>query len=1107
MGQTTTYGWGAMENLKSQGIPIPRLYGKRKVAGNIIARHIDIVGNDQYLNLLMGLAEGPVNNITNIEINGQPIDNYSDIWYDTRVGTLNQTPIEYFGDTFNTTSYNIQLTTSWLVKQTSGSAVEGLRVEVNFPAGLYAINDDGDVISASVTISIQYKKAEDSTWIDDGNKTITSSSRGQVRKAYDIRNLSPGRYDVRIRRTSGPQGIKVADTVYLAGIGEIVTDDFSYPTLALLGVRIKATAQLSNTQPAITCDIERPYTAVWDGSQWVAKPTSNPAWAAYDILVRPIYECDANGSNLDVKEVEGADPSRVIYADFEDWADYCESKGLEFNMVYDSQMNLWDALAEVSQVGRGTVIMRGTKFSCILDRPSEVSQLFSDANMVADSFKIDYLKQEDRANVIEVSYFDKDRDYQRESFLVFGNGYTEDGEVRKTQMTLHGCTDYEQAWKEADYRLKCNQYLLKTVSFGADIDAIACQVGDVIAVQSYVPVWGYGGRVVDATANAVVLDQEVTMSGSSTYVISVRHQDDTIETRIVKRAVSLTTESGELLITEDGENLFWDYDTTSPLTSDILILESDWHQIPQRFDVFSFGVRDSQYKKFKVTNITRDQDLRRTITAVEYNESLYVEGTPVTLSETALSPYPVAIRLEATESLVAGPGGTWQSSVHVTWQKDPNSMDGSWRVYRKDLSVDGASWEFLGATDDPGFTSTQEWQRLHEYRIAVVGVSDLTGKYPSPDNVNYVNITTLWKQAAPGDVENFRVSQEGLKLIFTWDHITDVDRNGYEIREGPSWEGGTPIVKEVSANAYVHYATYDGTYTYWIKAIDTSGNYSVNATSVTVNVSGIENAINIVYSKEEIADFKAGIASSSHVTDNLIFIHSGNTVGLHVPHALVDVGSGVSTWTDSGTSLTEYSGTTKLTGYYISPIRDIGANVQSTLRLLKEYDSEIKRVTDLTYPSRTDLTYPNDTDITVTSAAEIYTLYRFSDTSPLTSLSWSTYTTPVAGTFRYFQRKDSFALDSVYTTLSYTSLQSYVDVPDKLYTFENQSIGASGTTFSLSSDFGLTFLMGYVVACSVLTDSYYYSIKNKSLDEFYVTLFDSSGTSQAGAVDILIKGF
>jgi len=1074
--QSTTYGWGPLENLRSQGIPIPRVMGKRKLAGNVINRFIDVVGDDQYLNMLVGLANGPCV-IDNVEINGQPLTNFTDYWTGTKAGTMSQTAMEYFGDTFYSQTFNVEVDGSYTTKDMTSSSAQGLRVEFSFPAGLYYVEDSGNLTSTTVVLGIEYRLFGAASWTDYGNQSVAGSTRSAKRMAYDIRDLAVGKYQVRVRVISRETTTRHATTVYLIGVSEIVLDNFSYPGLALLGVRLKATSQLSSSEPNVICDVERAYTAVHNGVAWVAKKTNNPAWTAYDILVRPVYECDAGGANLSVKMVDGISVDRVVYADFESWATYCDSKGLYCNVVFDSQMNIWEALAEISQVGRGMVIMKGTKYSCVVDKPTTYSQLFTVGNIVEDAFNIDYMALEDRANVAEVTYFDGDRNYQRESFFVYGNDYDTADDLRRTQLTLNACTSYDQAWKEADFRLKCNKYLTKTCSFEAAVDAIACQVGDVIKVQHNVPQWGYGGRVMGGATGKVFLDQDVTLVSGSTYAVVVRHVDDSIETKTV------TTASG----------------TTSTLT-----ISGTWTTTPSRHEVYSFGVQNSDSKKFKVIKITRSQEFRRQITGIEYNETMYLDGTPVVLSETALKAYPVAIRLTAIERLRATPGGAWVSEIHISWRKNPSSADGSWRVYRKDLSVSGSSWEMVGETDDYFYVSREDWEKQHSYEIAVVGKARITGKEDYPANTTTVSIAVLWKQAPPDDVTTFNAVQDGLSLLFTWDHITDADRRGYEIREGVSWTGGTVLVKEVSANRFTHKLTYDGTYTYWIKAVDTSNNYSTDAASITKTITGVVNLIDIIYTYQEMNDFINGVASFSNVTSNLIFIGSGNTIGLHVPHALVD--SGVSTWVDSGTSLTAFAGTTTLTGHYISPIRDLSYNIRSSIRLYKEYNSGALAVNDQTYPIRTDQTYPADVDDDITDESVLTTLYRASATSPMTSLSWVTYTTPVLQQFQYLQRKEAFVLDGGKTYLSYTSIYTMVDVPDRIYSIPNFAVGAAGTTVTLSN-YGITFVVKYGVSTQASTGAYFTSIKNKNLSSFFATVFNDAGALVSNVVDIFLKGY
>jgi len=1237
---TDTYGWGEMRNITTQGGAIPRIYGTRRVAGVIINRYIDVQENDEYYNALIAVHDGNVQAIKKIQINGQDISNYSHVWVRCTYGTRQQPQIPYFDDTYDITSYNTEITDStYVTKTTSGDSVEGLRIEVVCPYGLYYANDSGGLSSTYVEISIEYSvsgaaswtaltggqdreiSASDSTYtnwgfkftstcdrirfffgqntsghfplyssshnyatgqiryqyhplryrtgyhatmdtgwvemgsykqswveirglnhaqivevavaadydtwsigdIDDwfssitryykaGNINIIGAQNKPIRRAFEVHGLSPAQYDVRIKVTDTEASTsRYINTIYLKAIGEIIPDDLTYPYTALLGVRALATAQLSSGAPSITCEVVRSHTIVYNTntSQWEAVRADNPAWACYDILVKPFYELTTGGSTGDTvtsfsyKGRDGIDPTtRIDYDAFKNWADYCDEltdegdKRCVVDIVFDSQTPTWEALSHISQVGRGMVVMRGTKFSCVIDKSYDPVQLFTVGNIYEDSFKESFLGLEDRANVIEVTYFDETRDYQRESIQVYGNDYSEGDLERRSTITLYGCTSYNRAFREALYRLNCNKYLTRSVSFDVDVDALACQVGDVIRVQHDIPQWGFGGRVVSASSDSVVLDRTITLAGGSTYVIYIRHSGtDTVESQ------TITTGAG-------------DHSTLS-------IAPTNWSTTPSEHDVYAVGVQNSEFKKLKIVEISRSGDLKRTISAIEYNESLYEEGTPIDWDVSALQTIPIAANVSALERLRTDTGGNLKSEVHVIWtySEYTERKIAKWLIYRKNTSITDSVWEYLGATTSNIYVSNQvEWQINTSYTIAVCGYDALSNRAHNPDNpeVGTDNLTILWKTAPPEDVSNFIVAQDGSSIIFKWDHVTDADRRGYLIREGASWETGTNITKEISQNLHIHTAPYTGNWTYWIKAIDTSGNMSVNATSADVNID-IGTYVNIVYSIQEIDDFVDGIASDlslhGNITDNLVWIHSGNTPGLAVPHALLDTGSGVSTWVDSGTSLTYYDGSVVTAGYYQSPCRDVGAEQRQTLRLVRQYHSEVLRATDLTYPNRTDISFPNDTDAEITSLSAITTMYRYGSSSPLASASWVTYTsTPIEASFRYFQRKELFTLDTNLTTLNFVSIASYVDVPDKLRLFNAKSISGiigaeSGTTFNLSSDLSLNFLVDYTVVCTTVTDAYYYSFKNKSLSDFHITLYDDAGNIVPGEVNMVIKGY
>ena len=82
-------------------------------------------------------------------------------------------------------------------------------------------------------------------------------------------------------------------------------------------------------------------------------------------------------------------------------------------------------------------------------------------------------------------------------------------------------------------------------------------------------------------------------------------------------------------------------------------------------------------------------------------------------------------------------------------------------------------------------------------------------------------------------------TQETLGIRLAWAHISDLDRASYQLRSGGSaWGVGDTPLATVSATSFLWAIQTSGSLVVRIKAVDTSGNLSTNATSTTVVIAG-----------------------------------------------------------------------------------------------------------------------------------------------------------------------------------------------------------------------------------------------------------------------------
>ena len=169
----------------------------------MLARHVVSEGEKQYLNILYCVAEGPIDEISYIELNGNPISNYADVQVDIRLGANTQTIIPNFNDSYADTglAYELDDDGNWHTHKLDGNTAQGLELTFSFPAGLYYSNDSGGTSETWVELEAQYRKVGDSDWKNIEVGRIKKNTNKSFYLVYSVRDLTPARYEVRARCT------------------------------------------------------------------------------------------------------------------------------------------------------------------------------------------------------------------------------------------------------------------------------------------------------------------------------------------------------------------------------------------------------------------------------------------------------------------------------------------------------------------------------------------------------------------------------------------------------------------------------------------------------------------------------------------------------------------------------------------------------------------------------------------------------------------------------------------------------------------------------------------------------------------------------------------
>lgn len=749
--QSNTYGWGGTETVTGQGYPLAVTYGRMKSAGLLLSRHVISDGEKQYLNLLYCAGEGELSKIEDIRINANPISNYKDVQVDIRKGTNDQTVIPNFNDNFADQSLNYELTESWNTQQVQGDACDAIELTVGFPNGLYYSNDSGGADRTSVTLKAEIRKVGDESWQalplanqkgmaghikrrdawnfikSDNSVTNTSDYAGRIEEAtnnafyrvFRFDNLEKARYEIRMRCSAKDgKSLRHVNKVYWVQLTQIIYDDFVHPGKALIGIKALATSQLSGSDPKVTWIQERSEVYVFNPyiNKYEAQPADNPAWAAYDL----IHICRKIGGEY---IVFGQPHMRLDYNAFKAWADKCKTNGFTFNYIYDTAMRLWDALKYPEAVGRGKVIPVGTRFTCVSDYQSTPVQLFTVANIKHGSFTEEFQGVEARANSVEISFLNKDKDYERDVIPVYGDTYDEsDTLTNPAQVELMGCTSLEQAYKHGKHFLRCNKYEIRTVTIEAFTDAIACTVGDIILIQHDIPEWGEGGRVVAVSGQTITLDKEVTVQPGKDY---------------------------QLLIRSNSTDIVSTFNVVNVSGLNVIVKEA----IPVQPDaVYAFGEVSKSAKPFRVLAITKTlSEMTRKIQCMEYYPELYVSDDGTVPSIDYTNHGASDIQSVGLVSDVYGANGIMYSRIGVTWQLPRDGKVSNVVVNYRNVKSD--TWTYIG--NYPASTNTTTISDVllgATYEVRVQAINEL-GQLTT----GVTKSMAIPKMQAPEDVQNLHV--------------------------------------------------------------------------------------------------------------------------------------------------------------------------------------------------------------------------------------------------------------------------------------------------------------------------------------------------------------
>ncbi len=800
-----TYSLSGGSNTARPYAPLPLVIGTHRVFPDLGAKpYTEFLGDDQYLYQVFnfGLSDITLSDFrignTLLATDSTIIDGaFSDVQMEE---SGPDGAITLFPSNIDTVPGAALTNTAGWITRTSSPDSTALAVDIT---GLLFLTDKKGLSPVSVNFELEYAVAGSNAWqpwFDTTNSIwITNGDRKPLRYSYR-RDVPKGQYDVRMRRVT-------ADFTKPQATGDFTwqqlrsyqSDTADYSGQKRLGLRIKATAQLSGQVDSLSA-LASARCEVWTGAAWSIQPTSNPAWW-FRWLARG--KLDANGQRL---FGAGLPTTRIDEQAIKDWGAWCDLKGLTCNMVFDRPMNVDEMLKLIARCGRATPTWSSGKLGVVWDEDGRPAvAVFGMSNIVRDSFRVEYATGK-IADEIVARFVNPALDWQPDTVRAAVPGVT--NPVNPATVDLFGVTDKDQAGKEALLLAAAQLYRRRRIIWETDIEGLVVDRGDVVILSHDLTQWGYSGRLVAGTTTTLTLDRDVQFTPDQQHYIGIRFPDGSYN------IYNVNYQAGSSNVIELG----------SPLPS---APDDDPNHPPLDY-LWFFEPRLTPGKKVKIIDVRPVNEHRVRITAVDENQDYYAaENNPYTYTtpSTYGAAFPAVSDVQVGDTLIRI-GSGFGTRVAVTWDV-AGEYGGAWVRYR----FTGRPWVMLGSTTARAMEFDVDAAGTIEIEISAFNKQGRMGSA----STQVVSYTIVGQAAVPEDVTNFTANLQKNGILLAWNDVQDIDLRDYELRLGTDYANGQ-VIDRTKANTYLYRILAAGSYTFGIKARDTTDHVSANPAYVTLTI-------------------------------------------------------------------------------------------------------------------------------------------------------------------------------------------------------------------------------------------------------------------------------
>ncbi|MGY2094332.1 phage tail protein [Pseudomonas simiae] len=732
--------------------------------------------------------------------------NFTNVKWDWRPGSVEQTYIPGIPSVDNETSLNIELRsgTPWIHSLTN-LQLSAARIRLATPR-LASQDSEGNIGGYSIQYAVDV--ATDGGAYQEvlvGAMTGKTTTRYERSLRIDLPPATSG-WLIRVRRITPNQNTdKIADSLFIAGYTQVIDAKLRYPNTALLFVEFDA-EQFTNI-PAVTVKckarrwqvpsnydpVARTYSGAWDGTMKEAW-TNNPAWITYGICTQ-----DRFGLGRRIK------PWMVDKWELYRIAQYCDqmvpngADGVEPRFLCDMNLqgkaDAWSLLRDIAGIYRGMTYWAQGQLVMQADMPraQDIDYVFTRSNVIDGKISYGSASAKTRFTRCLVSYDNPLNNYDTDVTVYSDLPLQRRLGDKPTEISAIGCTRASEAQRRAKWLVLSNNQD-RTISFRTGMEGRIPLPGFIIPVaDSLLAGREIGGRIAAAAGKVITLDRDTLVKAGDRLVINLPSG----------RAEGRTVES------VSGRNV-----TVTVAYSEPPAVQLQW----------AIDADDLAIPLYRVMRTARTPEGDYDISALQYEPGKFASiDTGARLEERPISVIPIAV-VPAPESVtitsnVSIDQGLAISTMNISWPAVAGAV-----AYDVEWRKDSGNWIKVQRTGATSVDVTGIYSGAYVARVRSVSAFEISSVWKSS------NLTNLdGKVGLPPAVSFLTTSSElfgiGIKLGFP-PGAEDTQRT--ELWYGPANDLGAATKLADLAYPQADYRMQSllagATLFFWARLVDRTGN-------------------------------------------------------------------------------------------------------------------------------------------------------------------------------------------------------------------------------------------------------------------------------------------